>query len=65
MTQRSPGNSATHRSESSSRSFKFWFHSSVSGAPCFNAGGHPGPNWLIPGDRGPRERGPRPLNSDR
>ena len=25
----------------------------------------PGPNRLIPGDRGPRERGPRPLNSDR
>ena len=25
----------------------------------------PGPNWLISGDRGPRERGIGPVNSDR
>ena len=65
MTQRFTGNSATHRSESRFRSSTGWRRSSASGATCFNVGGHPGPNWLIPGDRGPRERGPRPLNSDR
>ena len=31
----------------------------------FIATRHPGPNWLIQAGRGPRGRGPRPLNSDR
>jgi hypothetical protein len=35
------------------------------GAPGFNASGHPRPNLAIPGDRDPRERGSRPLNSNR
>ena len=65
MTQRSIGFGAPHRSEPSFRSFSEWRRSSVSGATCFNAGGHPGPNWLIPADRDPRERGSRPLNSYR
>ena len=56
---------APHCSESSSRSFTGWCRSSGSGSTYFIAVGHPGPNWLIPADRGPRERGPRPLNSYR
>jgi len=39
--------------------------SSVSGASYFSAVGHPGPNCLIPADHDPRERGSRPLNTDR
>jgi hypothetical protein len=31
----------------------------------FITGGHPGPNCLMPADRGPLERNPRPLNSRR
>jgi hypothetical protein len=56
---------APHRSESSSRSFTGWCRSSGSGAACFNAVGHPGPNLPVSADRDPRERGSRPLNSDR
>ena len=65
INQRFTGINAPHRSESRFCSFTGWRRSSASGATCFNVGGHPGPNWLIPGGRGPRERGLRPLNSDR
>ena len=65
MTQRSPGNSATRCSESSSRSFTGWCRSSVVGAPGFKASGYPRPNLAIAADRNPRERGLRPLNSHR
>ena len=41
------------------------FCSSVVGAPGFKAGGHPRPNRGVPGDRNPRERGSRPLNTHR
>ena len=56
MSQRFTGISAIHRSESRFRSFTGWCRSSASGATYFNASSHPGPNWLIPADRDPRER---------
>ena len=57
----------SHRpcSGSPRRSFTSWCRSSVPGAPCFSAVGHPGPNWPVSADRDPRERGSRPLNSYR
>jgi len=46
--------------------FKEYFSpSSVPGSANFDAVGHPDPNWPVSADRDPRERGPRPLNSNR
>ena len=65
MTQRSPGNSATHHSESLSKSSTRIASSTVVGAPGFNASGYPRPNRVVAADRNPRERGLRPLNNHR
>ena len=65
MTQRSPGNSATYRSESLFRSSTRVACSTVVGAPGFNAKGTLGLTWLFQGTKTRALRSFCPLNSNR
>jgi len=65
MNQRFTGINATPRSESSSRSFTGRYPSSGSGAACFGAVGHPGPNKSFNGTETRALRGFHPVNSNR
>jgi len=60
-----PRRNTNRCSGSSYYSFRRYVLSSALWRFGFNAVGYPRPNCLIAADRGPRERGPRPLNSHR